>query len=162
MLSSALGTTHHVLPIGKAEIWHWKIHEVEEALTAAVGDLSPTEGHLLHHICKTGVWLSISLSMVNGMELGSHEWRDSVFLQCGIENPDLLRHCNVCGFGFMISHALYFKKGGLVMYRYNELSDGVANLDIKALTPTHMVTPCGSKRPLWISQNLPTTIQGWR
>ena len=64
--------------------------------------------------------------------------RDSLFLCYGIEKTDLPYHCNNCGVAFSICHALDRKKDGLIMAHQNELSDGVANLEGKAFTPTHV------------------------
>ena len=77
------------------------------------------------------------MSMVNGMEFRTHEWRYVVFLPYGIEPPDLLHHFDGCRFGFLILNSLCFKKGGLVMSCYNELGVRVNDLSRKSLTPTH-------------------------
>ena len=71
---------------------------------------------------------------VNGTELGAQEWRDSFFLGNGIDPPDLPSHCDGCGAAFTIYHALYCKKGGLIMARHNKIHDGVRNLAGKAFT----------------------------
>ena len=67
------------------------------------------------------------------MELGDQECSDAILLQYGIEP---LYHD--CGARFSIRHYLDCKKGGLITSSHNELRDGVADLDIKSLTPTHM------------------------
>ena len=36
---------------------------------------------------KTGSWLTVHTSKVNGMELGEQEWRDALFLRYGLEPP---------------------------------------------------------------------------
>ena len=84
------------------------------------------------------MWLSVILSTVNIMELGSHEWRDSLFLRYNISPPDLSYHCNGCGAAFSIYHALDCKKGGLIMEHHNELHDGVADHAGKNFTPMHV------------------------
>ena len=35
-------------------------------------------------------------STVNGTDLGAQEWRDALFLRCGLEPPDLPTQCNGC------------------------------------------------------------------
>ena len=56
-------------------------------------------------------------STVNGMDLGSQEWRDYLFLSYGIYPPDLPYHYDGCGKAFLIYHALDCNKGGLIMAR---------------------------------------------
>ena len=75
---------------------------------------------------------------MNGTELGTQEWRDSLFLRYGLEPPDLPSHCDGCDAKFSISHALDCKKGGLVTARHNDLRDGVADLAGKAFIPAHV------------------------
>ena len=75
---------------------------------------------------KTGTWLTVQRSTVNGTELGAQEWRDALFLWYGLDLPDLPTHCDVWHAKFSISHALDCKKGGLVTARHNELRDEVA------------------------------------
>ena len=72
------------------------------------------------------------------MDLGAQEWRDALFLQCGLEPLDLTTYCDGFQTIFSISHALYCKKGGLVTARHNELRDEVADLAGKFFTPSHV------------------------
>ena len=55
-----------------------------------------------------------------------------------MEPPDLPTYCDRCQAKFYISHALDCKKGSLVTTCHNELRGGVAELDGKALTPSHV------------------------
>ena len=87
---------------------------------------------------KTGAWLTVLPSTVNGTKLGAQEWHDTLFLRYGMEPPDLPTLCDGCGARFTISHALDCKKGGLVRACHNELRDGVADLAGKAFTPAHV------------------------
>ena len=87
---------------------------------------------------KTGAWLTVHTSTVNGTELGAQEWCDTLFLRYGLEPPDLPTHYDGCKVKFLISHALDCKKGSLVTARHNELHDGVADLVGKAFTPYHV------------------------
>ena len=87
---------------------------------------------------KTGACLTVQPPIVNGTELGGQEWHDTLFLRYGLEPPDLLMYCDGCQAKFSISHALDFKKGGLVMARHNELRDGIADLAGKTFTPSHV------------------------
>ena len=92
----------------------------------------------MRRAAKTGAWLTVLLSTVNGTELGAQEWRDALFLRYGLEPPDLPTHCDGCEARFTISHALDYKKGGLVTARHNELRDRVSDLSRKAFTPAHV------------------------
>ena len=87
---------------------------------------------------KTGAWLTVLPSTVNGTELGAQEWRDALFLRYGLDPPDLPTDCDGCEARFTISHTLDCKKGGLVTARQNDLRDGVADLTGKAFTPSHV------------------------
>ena len=87
---------------------------------------------------KTGAWLTVMPSTVNGTELGAQEWRDALFLRYGLKPPDLPEDCDGCHARFSISHALDCKKGGLFTARHNEIRDGVADLAGKTFTPSHV------------------------
>ena len=87
---------------------------------------------------KTGEWLTVHPSTVNGTELGVQEWRDSLFQRYGLEPPELPHYCNVCNSTFSICHALDCNKGGLVTARHNKICDRVADLAGKYFTPSHM------------------------
>ena len=92
----------------------------------------------MRRAAKTGAWLMVLPSTVNGTELGAQEWRDALFLWYGLKPPDLPTNCNGCEARFTISHTLNCKKGGLVTARHNELREGVADLAGKAFTPAHV------------------------
>ena len=73
-----------------------------------------------------------------GQSWGAQEWRDALFLRYGRKPPDLPTRCDVFQAKLLISHALDYKKGGLVTVRHNELRDGVSDLAGKAFTPSHV------------------------
>ena len=77
-------------------------------------------------------------STFNGTELGDQEWCDALFLRYDLKPPDLPTHCDGCQAKFLISHTLDCKKGDLVTARHNERHDGVAYLDGKSFTPSHV------------------------
>ena len=89
-------------------------------------------------ITRTGAWISVLPPTVNGMELGSQEFRDYIFLRCFSKQPDLPDYCDRCGSTFTIYHSLHCMKGGLITAHYNDLRDGVANLASRAFIPTHV------------------------
>ena len=94
--------------------------------------------HRLQRAMKTGAWMMLQPSTVNGTKLGAQEWRDAAFLRYGLDPPDLPKHCNGCNAKFSICHALDCKRGGLVTARHNELRDGVTDLASRSFTPTHV------------------------
>ena len=91
-------------------------------------------------------------STINGTEIGSHEWCDALLLRYGLDPRDLPTYCDGCNAKFTICHALDCKRVGLVTASHNELRDGVADLDGKAFTPSHvrddpfMFAGCAVKR----------------
>ena len=91
---------------GRKEIQHQKSQEAEEDFSATLERISPMESHRLCIRSKTGVSLYIMTPTVNGMELGSQEWRDTIFLRYGIENPDPTHQCDGCEVRFSISQPL--------------------------------------------------------
>ena len=92
----------------------------------------------LQRVTKTGAWLMVKALILNRMELGAKEWRDALFLQYGLEPPDLPNYCDVCNTKFSIYHALDCKRGVLVMAHHNELWDGVSDLTGKSFTPSNV------------------------
>ena len=117
---------------------HRGVLRAEAALTASLEGTPVQQAHCMQRAAKTGAWLAVLPSTVNGMELGGQEWRDAFFLQYGLEPPDLLSHCDGCDAKFTLRHILDCKKGGLVTERHNELRYGVADLAGKAFTPAHV------------------------
>ena len=119
-------------------VW-WRIQQRAEAALAAKIARAPVQGaHRLRWAKKTGAWLTVQPSIVNGTELGEQAWRDDLSLRYGLDPPDLPKYCDVCNAKFTICHALNCNRGGLVTARHNELRDGVADLDGKAFTPLHV------------------------
>ena len=83
----------------------------------------------MQRAAKTGAWLAVLPSTVNGTELRAQEWRDALFLRYGLEPPDLPKYCDRCKARFSISHALDCKKGGLVMERHFDRGQVVFRTD---------------------------------
>ena len=70
---------------------------------------------------QTGAWLSVLPSTVNGTELSAQEFRDALLMRYGITPPDFPATCDGCEASFTLQHALSCKKGGLVIFRHNEI-----------------------------------------
>ena len=92
----------------------------------------------LRQATKTGAWLTVQPSTVNGMELGAEEWRDAAFLRYGLEPPDLPKNFDGCNARFSVCHSLNCKRVGLVTARHNELRDEVADLAGRDFNPSHV------------------------
>ena len=90
------------------------------------------------HITRLGAWMSVLPSTFNGIELGSQEWRDFLFLCYIIIKPELPDRCNGCGASFSILSSLNCKKGGLITLHQNEICDGFTYFVSKAFTTTHV------------------------
>ena len=110
----------------------------EAALTAALEGGPVLQARRMRRAAKTGAWITVLPSTVNGTDLGAQDWRDALFLRYGLDPPDLLTHYDGCEARFTISHALDGKKGGLVKARHNEISEGVLDLADTAFTPAHV------------------------
>ena len=82
----------------------------DEAADTALGEAwytaSTKNAHRMGQIIRTGAWMSVLSSTVNGTDLGAQEWRDPLFLQYVINPPDLPYHCDGCSAAFNIYHAL--------------------------------------------------------
>ena len=87
---------------------------------------------------KTGSWLTVLPSTINGMEMGTKKWFDALFLRYCIDPPYLPPNCDNYNYDFSISHALDFIKGSLIMTFHNELCVGVADLSGKDFTTLHV------------------------
>ena len=125
----------------------------EEALTKTIARGYVEGARQLRCATKTGAWLMVQPSMVNGTELGAQEWRYVLFLRYGLDPPDLSHYCDNCNAKFSICQALNCKRGGLITVRHNEIHDRVADLDGKAFTPLScarqplIFSCCTVKRP---------------
>ena len=86
-------------------------------------------------VTKTGAWLTVLLSTVNGTDMGDQEWRDALFLSYYIYPPDIPTHCDGCNAKVSVCHDLYCKKIGIVTICHIKFCDGISDLSGKAFTP---------------------------
>ena len=56
----------------------------EAALMAALEGAPVLQARRMLRAAKTGAWLTVLPSTVNGTELGAQEWRDNLFLRYGL------------------------------------------------------------------------------
>ena len=95
----------------------------KEALTAALEEALVLHARRLQRAVKTGAWLTVQPSTVNGTKMGSQEWRDALFLRYGLDPPDLPTYCDGCQSKFSISHTIDCKKGGFFTVHHNKIRD---------------------------------------
>ena len=129
-------TTDHAacLRDGRAAVRRQNAAKAVASLETTIARAPVEVTRRMRRATKTGAWLTVQPSTVNGTELGSQEWRDAAFLHYGLEPPDLPKHCDGCNAKFTICHTLDCKRGGLVTARHNELRDGVADLASRTFT----------------------------
>ena len=122
----------------RTSVWRKSTQRAEEALASTTAR-GPVQGaHQLRQATKTGAWLTVQPSTVNGTDMGVQEWWDSLFLRYVLDPPDLSNYCDGCNAKFTICHTLDCKRGSLVTARHNYLRDGVEYLSVKAFFPSHV------------------------
>ena len=65
------------------------------ALGEARSAASTEDACQMGRITRTGEWLLMNPYSVNGKEVGTKEWGDSLFLSYGINPSNSTYHCNV-------------------------------------------------------------------
>ena len=69
---------------GRAVVRRRSQHQAEEALAATLEGAQVQCIRRLRRATKTGAWMTVQPSTINGMELGAQEWRDALFLRYGL------------------------------------------------------------------------------
>jgi hypothetical protein len=85
---------------------------------------------------RTGAWLSVLPSILNGMELSAEEIHDAHTIRYSELPSNFPLKCDGCDAHFTLQHALGCKKGGLVIFCHNEVRDKLAHWVTKAFTPS--------------------------
>jgi hypothetical protein len=83
---------------GKAKTRERHLSEAQDKLDQILNDLLDGRSHTIKRGEKTGAWLSVLPSTVNGTELSPQEFRDALFMRYGITLPDLPQTCDGCEF----------------------------------------------------------------
>ena len=89
---------------------HRGVQQAEAALRVALEGAPVQQARRMRQAAKTGAWITVLTSTVNGTELGAQEWREALFLRYGLEPLYLPSHCDGCDAKFSISHALDCKR----------------------------------------------------
>jgi hypothetical protein len=117
---------------------------------------------------KSGAWLSVLPSTINGTELSAQEFRDTLSMQYGEAPSNLPLRCDGCDAHFTLQHALGCRTGALVIFCHNEIKDKVVHIAIKAYSPTAvhnkpLIQPCRvavNKKTLKAGSNNATKTTG--
>jgi hypothetical protein len=110
--------------------------QLDEAVASILARLPCNTQRTIQRGKETGLWLTILLSTVNGMEPLAQEFQDQLLLWYARSPGDLPEVCNGCGLTFNIQHAMTCKKGGLMIIHHNEIGDKLADINFNALTPS--------------------------
>ena len=126
------------LQYGRSAVRRKSVVKAMVSLEATIAGDTEVVTRRLRRGTKTGAWLTVQPSTVNGTEVGAQEWQDAAFLRYSLDPPDLPKYCYGCNARFSICHALNCKRGGLVTALHNELRDGVADLAGEAFTTSYV------------------------
>ena len=80
---------YEILREGRGEVQNQNIVCLEVALEETLAGAPTQVACHLQRVKKTGAWLMLQSSTVNGTELGAQEWIDDLFLRCGLDPPEL-------------------------------------------------------------------------
>jgi hypothetical protein len=83
---------------------------------------------------ETDAWLSVLPSTANGTALLAQEFQDALSMRHAETPHNFPDKCDDCDAHFSLQHALGCKKGGLVIFRHNEIRDELVNLASRAFT----------------------------
>ena len=75
---------------GRTVVQKRSVLRAEEALAETITGDPVQSPRQMRRETKTGAWLTVQPSTVNGTELGAQEWRDALFLRYGQDSPDIL------------------------------------------------------------------------
>ena len=81
---------------GRAAVRRKSVAKAMTSLEATIAGSPELFTRRLQQETKTGSWLTVQPSTVNGTDLGAQEWRDAAFLRYGLEPPDLPKFRKGC------------------------------------------------------------------
>ena len=83
---------------------------------------------------ECGIWISVMPHKLHGTLPTRDEFSDNIRLRYGLRPLALCLHCDGCGEGSSIKHALSCKKSGLVTQRHDNARNKAGNLAAQALS----------------------------
>jgi hypothetical protein len=121
---------------GKAELKKRNLVAHEEKLATILCPMTAKKSRTICRGKETGAWLSVLPSTVNGTVLSAQEFQDALSMRYAETPHNFPDKCDGCDAQFSLPHALGCMKGGLVIYRHNEIRDELVNLASRAFTPS--------------------------
>jgi len=121
---------------GKAELRMRNLKVYDEKLATILKPMTATKSRTICRGKETGAWLSVLPSTVNGTVLSAQEFQDALSMRYAETPHNFPDKCDGCDAQFSLQHALGCKKGGLVIFRHNEIRDELVNLASRAFTPS--------------------------
>ena len=120
---------------------------------------------------KNGSWLTVRPDVLGETLLSWQEFVDNARICLNLKVLDLPQHCDGCGSGFSVKHALSCNKGGLVSIRHDNVRDEAGVLAELVLPKSRVLykpfifhgasTRVGGGRQLWRSASaMLVTAQG--
>jgi len=92
------------------------------ALTGLMEDATAPVKRRVKRAEQSSNWITVMPNRLNGTELSSEVYRDSLRLRYGLRPANLPPKCDGCGANFTVGHAMSCKKGGNVLLRHNEVA----------------------------------------
>ncbi len=121
---------------GKAELKKRNLATYEENLATIIKPMTAEKSRTICRGKETGAWLSVLPSTANGTELSAQEFQDASSMRHAETPHNFPAKCDGCDAHFSLQHALSCKKGGLVIFRHNEIRDELVNSCSIACSPS--------------------------
>ena len=122
---------------GKAELKEQNLAICDKRLATIVQPMTAERSRTTSRGKETGAWLLVPPSAVNGTELSAQEFQDDALSMRHAETPhNFPNKCDGCDAHFSLQRVLSCEKGGLEIFRHNEIRDELANLASKAFAPS--------------------------
>jgi hypothetical protein len=121
---------------GKAELKKRNQALCDEKLATLLRPMTAEKSRTISRGKETGALLSVLPSTVNGTVLSAQEFQDESSMRHAETPHNFPDKCDGCDAHFSPQHALGCKKGGLVIFRHNEIRDKLVNLASRVFTPS--------------------------
>eukprot|EP00978_Attheya_sp_CCMP212_P019803 scaffold55888_cov35-Attheya_sp.AAC.1 len=108
----------------------------DSELTCLLRNLPQEKRRIVERGRRTGAWISVQPSTINGTEVSAKEFCNATHLLYAQVPPNFPTTCDGCSCNnFSVQHALSCKVGGLIISRH-EIKDKLVQLAGKALKPS--------------------------